>query len=233
MSAEVPETPPIIELRDVAKVYKTPAGEFSALRDVNLKVYPGDFVAVLGKSGAGKSTMLNLITGIDHPSSGEIIIAGTPIHRLKEDQLARWRGQNMGVVFQFFQLLPNLNLVENITITMDFCGTYPLRERRQRALELLEQVGIREHAHKVPSKISGGQQQRVAIARALANHPPLMVADEPTGNLDERTANEIFDLFESLVEHGHTLLTVTHDPEIAARAHRIIEIADGEVVAGG
>jgi ABC-type lipoprotein export system ATPase subunit len=232
MSAEVPETPPIIELRDVAKVYKTPAGEFSALRDVNLKVYPGDFVAVLGKSGAGKSTMLNLITGIDHPSSGEIIIAGTPIHRLKEDQLARWRGQNMGVVFQFFQLLPNLNLVENITITMDFCGTYPLRERRQRALELLEQVGIREHAHKVPSKISGGQQQRVAIARALANHPPLMVADEPTGNLDERTANEIFDLFESLVEHGHTLLTVTHDPEIAARAHRIIEIADGEVVAG-
>jgi ABC-type lipoprotein export system ATPase subunit len=232
MSLAAPKTPPIIELRDVAKVYKTPAGEFSALRDVNLKVYPGEFVAVLGKSGAGKSTMLNLITGIDHPSSGEIIISGTAIHRLKEDQLARWRGQNMGVVFQFFQLLPNLNLIENITITMDFCGTYPLRERKQRALDLLEMVGIREHAHKIPSKISGGQQQRVAIARALANHPPLMVADEPTGNLDERTANEIFDLFESLVDHGHTLLTVTHDPEIAARAHRIIEIADGEVVAG-
>jgi putative ABC transport system ATP-binding protein len=187
---------------------------------------------VLGKSGAGKSTLLNLITGIDRPSSGEIIIGGTAIHTLKEDQLARWRGVNMGVVFQFFQLLPNLNLVENITLTMDFCGTYPLRERRQRALELLEMVGIREHAYKTPSKISGGQQQRVAIARALANHPPLMVADEPTGNLDERTANEIFDLFESLVDHGHTLLTVTHDPEIASRANRIIEIADGEVVAG-
>jgi ABC-type lipoprotein export system ATPase subunit len=227
-----PESSPIIELRDVAKVYKTPAGEFSALRNVNLKVYPGEFVAVLGKSGAGKSTMLNLITGIDRPSSGEIIIGGTAIHTLKEDQLARWRGVNMGVVFQFFQLLPNLNLVENITLTMDFCGTYPLRERRQRALDLLEMVGIREHAYKTPSKISGGQQQRVAIARALANHPPLMVADEPTGNLDERTANEIFDLFESLVDHGHTLLTVTHDPEIAARANRIIEIADGEVVAG-
>jgi putative ABC transport system ATP-binding protein len=223
---------PIIELRDIQKVYKTPAGAFSALKGVNLKVYPGEFVAVLGKSGAGKSTLLNLITGIDHPSSGEIIIAGTAIHRLKEDQLARWRGENMGVVFQFFQLLPNLNLVENITITMDFCGTYPLKERKQRALGLLEQVGIREHAHKIPSKISGGQQQRVAIARALANDPPVIVADEPTGNLDERTASEIFDLFESLVGHGHTLVTVTHDPEIAARAHRIIEIADGEVVAG-
>jgi ABC-type lipoprotein export system ATPase subunit len=232
MSAAQSESSPIIELRDVAKVYKTPAGEFAALKDVNLKVYPGEFVAVLGKSGAGKSTLLNLITGIDHPSSGEIIIAGTAIHRLKEDQLARWRGENMGVVFQFFQLLPNLNLIENITITMDFCGTYPLKERKQRALELLDLVGIREHAYKIPSKISGGQQQRVAIARALANHPPLMVADEPTGNLDERTANEIFDLFESLVKHGHTLVTVTHDPEIAARAHRIIEIADGEVVAG-
>src|SRR5690349_7435755 len=147
MPHAVPESSPVIELRDVAKVYKTPAGEFSALRDVNLKVYPGEFVAVLGKSGAGKSTMLNLITGIDHPSSGEIIIGGTAIHRLKEDQLARWRGENMGVVFQFFQLLPNLNLVENITITMDFCGTYPLRERKPRALDLLEQVGIREHAH--------------------------------------------------------------------------------------
>jgi putative ABC transport system ATP-binding protein len=170
-----------------------------------------------------------MITGIDRPTSGEITIAGTSLHRLKEDQMARWRGKNLGVVFQFFQLLPNLNLIENISIAMDFCSSYPPKEHQKRALELLDHVGIAEHAHKIPSKISGGQQQRVAIARALANDPPLIVADEPTGNLDERTTGEIFDLLESLVVQGRTLLVVTHDEEIAARATRRIEILDGTV----
>ncbi|MBN1427277.1 MAG: ABC transporter ATP-binding protein [Anaerolineae bacterium] len=220
---------PLLDLRCIVKVYQTPAGDLFALKDIDLQVYPGEFVAVVGKSGAGKSTLINVITGIDRPTSGEIIIGGTPIHSLKEDQLARWRGKNLGVVFQFFQLLPNLNLIENITIAMDVCNTYPVREHEKRALALLDQVGIAEHGYKVPAKISGGQQQRVAIARALANDPPVIVADEPTGNLDERTAGEIFDLFENLVEQGRTLLVVTHDREIAARATRQVEIADGKL----
>jgi putative ABC transport system ATP-binding protein len=220
---------PLIDLRRIVKVYPTPAGELIALNDVDLQVYPGEFVAVVGKSGAGKSTLINTITGIDRPTSGEITIGGTSILHLKEDQLARWRGKNLGVVFQFFQLLPNLNLIENISMAMDICDTYPVREHKQRALELLDQVGIAEHAYKIPSKISGGQQQRVAIARALANDPPVIVADEPTGNLDERTAGEIFDLFEGLVRQGRTLLVVTHDWEIAARATRQVEISDGEI----
>jgi ABC-type lipoprotein export system ATPase subunit len=224
---------PLIDLCRIVKVYQTPAGDLFALKDINLQVYPGEFVAVVGKSGAGKSTLINLVTGIDRPTSGEIVIGGTPVHSLKEDQLARWRGKNLGVVFQFFQLLPNLNLIENISIAMDVCNTYPVREHQKRALELLDQVGIAEHAYKIPAKISGGQQQRVAIARAMANNPPVIVADEPTGNLDERTANEIFDLFESLVEQGRTLLVVTHDREIAARATRQVEIADGEIHGSG
>jgi putative ABC transport system ATP-binding protein len=220
---------PLIDLRRIVKVYQTPTGDHFALKDIDLQVYPGEFTAVVGKSGAGKSTLINLITGIDRPTSGEILIGGTPIHSLKEDQLARWRGQNLGVVFQFFQLLPNLNLIENISMAMDVCNTYPVKEHKRRALELLDQVGIAEHAYKIPAKISGGQQQRVAIARALANDPPVIVADEPTGNLDERTADEIFDLFESLVKQGRTLLVVTHDREIAARATRQVEISDGEL----
>ncbi|MBN1310627.1 MAG: ABC transporter ATP-binding protein [Anaerolineae bacterium] len=219
----------MLDLRRIVKVYHTPAGDRPALKDINLQVYPGEFVAVVGKSGAGKSTLINVITGIDRPDSGEIIIGGTPIHTLTEDQLARWRGKNLGVVFQFFQLLPNLNLLENISIAMDLCDTYPVRDHKKCALELLDQVGIAEHAYKIPSKISGGQQQRVAIARAMANDPPVIVADEPTGNLDERTAGEIFDLFESQVEQGRTLLVVTHDREIAARATRQVEITDGEI----
>ena len=220
-----------IEARQVVKVYKTAAGDFTALKGVDLHIGHGEFAAVYGKSGAGKSTLINLICGIDRPTSGEIIVDGTPIHHLHEDQRARWRGLNLGVVFQFFQLLPSLTLIENITLVMDFNNTYPLRERKERALLLLKQVGIAEHAYKIPSRISGGQQQRVAIARALANDPPVIVADEPTGNLDSRTAHEIFDLFSSLIEQGKTLFVVTHDKEIAHRATRIIEMADGEIVA--
>ncbi len=219
-----------VQTQQLVKVYKTAAGDYTALRGINLQVDHGEFVAVLGKSGAGKSTMVNLLTGIDRPTSGEIVVNGTAIHHLHEDQRSRWRGRNLGIVFQFFQLLPSLTLIENITLVMDFNNTYPLRERKERALHLLDQVGIAEHAYKIPSRISGGQQQRVAIARALANDPPIIVADEPTGNLDSRTAHEIFDLFSQLVEQGKTLLVVTHDKEIAARAPHVIEMADGQIV---
>ena len=219
----------LIELRNLVKFYTTPAGDVPALRGINLHVDRGEYVIVIGKSGAGKSTLVNMITGIDRPTSGEVIIDDTPIHTLNEDQMARWRGLNLGVVFQFFQLLPTLNLIENITIPMDFCGKYSLKERKERALHLLDQVGIAEHAYKVPSKISGGQQQRVAIARALANDPSLIITDEPTGNLDSQTADEILDLFSNLVEQGKTLLMVTHDREIASRASRYVRIADGEL----
>ena len=227
---DIPGDRRLIEVRNLYKNYQTPAGDFPALKGVNLKVERGEFLAVVGKSGAGKSTLVNMITCIDRPSSGDIYFDGEPVHVLGEDQKARWRGRNLGVVFQFFQLLPSLNLIENITLAMDFNNTYSLRERHERALHLLEQVGIAEHAYKVPAKISGGQQQRVAIARALANDPPMVVADEPTGNLDSSTAGEVFDLFDSLVDQGKTLLVVTHDKEIAARATRRIEMSDGEIL---
>ena len=219
----------LIEVRDLVKSYKTPAGDFPALKGINLEVGRGEFVAVVGKSGAGKSTLINMISLIDKPNSGEIIFDGSPIQDLNEDQKARWRCQNLGMVFQFFQLLPTLNLIENITIPMDFCKAYSLKESKERALYLLEQVGIADHAYKTPAKISGGQQQRVAIARALANDPSVLIADEPTGNLDSRTTGEIFDLFSSLLDTGKTLLVVTHDNEIAQRATRRVRITDGEI----
>jgi putative ABC transport system ATP-binding protein len=222
---------PMIALREVHKAYRTPAGEFPALRGVSLTLNEGDFLAIIGKSGAGKSTMINCVTGIDTPDSGEILLNGAALHTMGEDKRSRWRGHNMGVVFQFFQLLPNLTLIENICIPMDFTGRYSLRERRERALHLLELVDIAEHAHKTPNRISGGQQQRVAVARALANDPPILVADEPTGNLDSKTAAAIFELFEMLVyEKNKTLLMVTHDRSIATRASRVIEMADGVIV---
>ncbi len=221
---------PIIQINNLTKVYRNGSSENPALKGVSLEVRDGEFVAVVGKSGAGKSTLINMITGIDRPDTGEIVIDGAQIHALNEDQVARWRGLNMGIVFQFFQLLPSLTLVENITIAMDFRNTYPLKERKERALHLLDQVGIADHAYKTPSKISGGQQQRVAIARALANDPPLLVADEPTGNLDSKTANSIFNIFSDLVARGKTLLIVSHDKEIGERASRVLEMADGEIV---
>jgi ABC-type lipoprotein export system ATPase subunit len=220
----------LIEVRNLVKNYKTPAGDFPALKSIQLQVQRGEFLAVIGKSGAGKSTLINMISCIDSPSSGEIVFDGYPVHTMDENEKARWRCQNMGIVFQFFQLLPSLNLIENITIAMDFCNTYPVREHKERALHLLEQVGVAEHAAKTPAKISGGQQQRVALARALANDPAVIIADEPTGNLDSHTAGEIYDLFASLLEHGKTLLVVTHDKEIAHQATRSIEIADGKIL---
>ncbi|NDJ53909.1 MAG: ABC transporter ATP-binding protein [Chloroflexi bacterium] len=220
----------LIDLIDVVKTYKTDAGEFIALRGINFRVFDGEFIAVVGKSGSGKSTMINMISGIDHPTSGEVIVAGTGIHNMKEGQIAQWRGRNLGVVFQFFQLLPTLTILENCLLPMDFCKMYAPRERVERAMHLLSLVDIAEHAHKLPSQVSGGQQQRAAIARSLANDPPLIVADEPTGNLDSRTADAIFHLFEDLVAKGKTILMVTHDNDLADRASRTVTLADGEIV---
>lgn len=230
----IQSTHPLIELRDVVKVYSTAAGEFDALKKVNLKVDSGEFVGIIGKSGAGKSTLLNMITGVDHLTSGEVIIqsdgSSVSVHKLSEDEIALWRGQTLGVVFQSFQLLPMLTLVENITLPMDLCGIYSPKQSRQRALELLRLVEIEEHANKLPAYISGGQQQRVAIARALANDPPILVADEPTGSLDSVTADHIFEVFEHLVsDQGKTIMMVTHDQSLAPRFTRTLEIADGEL----
>ena len=220
----------LIDLRNVVKAYDTAAGEFLALSGVDMTVSPGSFVSVVGKSGSGKSTLTNMITGIDRPSNGEVWVAGTPVHTLNEGQIAKWRGRNIGVVFQFFQLLPTLTIVENVMLPMSFCNMYARNERRQRAIELLARVEMADQADKLPTAISGGQQQRVAIARALANDPPIIVADEPTGNLDSKTADSVFHLFEELVDNGKTILMVTHDDDLAERATRTVTIADGQIL---
>jgi putative ABC transport system ATP-binding protein len=220
----------LIDIRAVEKAYQTPAGPFPALRGVDLQVDRGEFVAVIGKSGSGKSTLINMLTGIDRPTAGEVWVAGTNLGNMKEGKLAEWRGRNVGVVFQFFQLLPTLTNLENVMLPMDFCGVFSPREWPQRALQLLAEVGVEEHAGKLPTEISGGQQQRVAIARALATDPPIVVADEPTGNLDSKTAEAIFQLFERLVDQGKTFFIVTHDRDLAKRATRTIILADGEIV---
>jgi ABC-type lipoprotein export system ATPase subunit len=220
----------IIDMRDVHKYYKTAIGDYHALNSVDLQINAGDFVSVIGKSGSGKSTLLNMITGIDHPTTGEVYVNGTAVHELGENRMARWRGQNLGIVFQFFQLLPTISVIENIMLPMDFCRTYPMREREKRALALLEMVELGDHAYKLPTALSGGQQQRVAIARALANDPPIVIADEPTGNLDSKTAESVFTLFNDLVAKGKTIIIVTHDSGLAKRTHRTALIADGEIV---
>jgi ABC-type lipoprotein export system ATPase subunit len=220
----------LIELRNVSKNYKTAAGDFPALKGVDLEMKAGEFVSVIGKSGSGKSTLLNMITGIDRPSAGEVVVNNTALHTLSENQMALWRGRNLGIVFQFFQLLPTISVIENVMLPMDFCNTYPMRQREKRALELLELVDLTEHAYKLPTALSGGQQQRVAIARALANDPPIIIADEPTGNLDSKTADNIFQLFNDLVAQGKTIIIVTHDSGLAKRAERTALIADGEIV---
>jgi len=219
----------LIDVRQVAKTYSSASGAFTALNGVSLQVQAGEFVAVVGKSGSGKSTLINLIAGIDRPTSGEVDIAGTPVHALSQEQLAIWRGRNVGVVFQFFQLLPTLTVAENVVLPMDFCNTYPVRERRPRALALLSRVGIAEQADKLPSALSGGQQQRAAIARALANDPSLIVADEPTGNLDSQTSDAVLQLFADLANEGKTVVMVTHERDVTT-VNRTITLADGAVV---
>lgn len=217
----------LIELRDVVKTYKTGAGSITVLKEITLQVYPGESVSVVGPSGSGKSTLMNMITGIDRPTTGQVFVGGEAVHRLNENELARWRGRHIGVVFQFFQLLPALTVLENLMLPMDFCHTYRGRGRDQRAMSLLEQVGIAGQAHKLPSALSGGEQQRAAIARAMANDPPLLVADEPTGNLDTATSAQVFALFEALVAQGKTLVLVTHDRNLSARTSRTIHLLDG------
>ena len=221
---------PMIDLRDVHKYYKTAVGDYHALNSIDLCICAGEFVSIIGKSGSGKSTLLNMITGIDRPTSGQVFVNGTAVHELNENRMARWRGKNLGIVFQFFQLLPTISVIENIMLPMDFCRTYPMREREKRALELLEMVELADHAYKLPTALSGGQQQRVAIARALANDPPIIIADEPTGNLDSKTADSVFELFTDLVAQGKTIIIVTHDSALAKRTHRTALIADGEIV---
>jgi ABC-type lipoprotein export system ATPase subunit len=220
----------LIDMRQIIKTYQSAAGAFTALRSVDLQVDRGEFVAIIGKSGSGKSTLINMLTGIDRPTTGEVLVGDTAVHRLSEGQMAKWRGKNLGIIFQFFQLLPTLSIVENVMLPMDFCNMYAPGERRERAMHLLSLVEMEEQAHKLPSAVSGGQQQRVAIARALANDPPILVADEPTGNLDSKTASAVFALFERLVADGKTVLMVTHDSDLAKRVSRAVIVADGEIV---
>jgi putative ABC transport system ATP-binding protein len=220
---------PLIELRKVSKTYDVAAGKFLALKEVDMGAEAGEFVAVVGKSGSGKSTLINMITGIDTPTSGEVFVAGTPVHTMDQEQLAVWRGRNVGVVFQFFQLLPTLTVAENIILPMDFCNTFPVNERRPRAISLLEKVGIAEQADKLPADLSGGQQQRAAIARSLANDPPLIVADEPTGNLDSATSDAVMGLFADLAAEGKTVLMVTHERDLSRFFTRSIQLTDGMI----
>ena len=219
----------MISIRGLTRTYHTPAGPFAALRGIDLDVAAGEFVAVVGRSGSGKSTLLNLIAGIDRPSAGTLAVAGRPIHDLGHDELAVWRGRQVGVVFQFFQLLPTLSAVENVLMPMDLAGHIPVRERERRAAALLARVGVADQAEKLPATLSGGQQQRVAIARALANDPPLLLADEPTGNLDTTTSSEIFELFGALAEDGKTVVVVTHERDAWTGVRRTVTLADGMV----
>ena len=226
------EAADLIRLDAATKSFTPRGGQtFHALRGISLSVRAGDFLAVLGKSGSGKSTLLNLIAGLDRPTSGEVHAAGADLSRLSENKLAQWRGGNLGVVFQFFQLLPTLTVAENIMLAMDFVAKIPAAQRRARTRDLLQLVGLADQSAKLPSTLSGGQQQRATIARALANDPPIILADEPTGNLDSETAGAVAELFHGLIDQGKTLLIVTHDENLARRAHRVIQLKDGAIVA--
>jgi putative ABC transport system ATP-binding protein len=227
---EAPTRPPLIELTAVRKVYQTGKLSYEALRGIDLTVADGDMVAIVGPSGSGKSTIMNMITGIDRPTSGSVVVGGERIDRMTEEELSIWRGRHVGVVFQFFQLLPTLTALENAMLPLDFARRGAKAERRERAQHNLELVGLADRAAYLPSELSGGQQQRVAIARALASHPTLLVGDEPTGNLDTATAAEMFELLERVCDEGATVLYVTHDRELARRARRVVTIRDGLVV---
>jgi putative ABC transport system ATP-binding protein len=220
---------PVVRIKDVVKTFPVGGGEITVLKGLSFDVKSGEFVSIVGPSGNGKSTLLNMITGIDRPTSGEVIVTGREVHKMSENQLAAWRGQHVGIIFQFFQMLPALTLLQNVMLPMDFAKKYSPRERKERALQLLETVDLADQANKLPGNVSGGQQQRAAIARALANDPELLVADEPTGNLDTRTANDVFDMFVQFVKQGKTLVMVTHDKELSRRVPRVVEIIDGRI----
>ncbi|HRE65694.1 MAG TPA: ABC transporter ATP-binding protein [Cyclobacteriaceae bacterium] len=227
---ENPKNQMLIQLSRVTKTFTVASGQFKALNDVSLAIPKGKLIAITGKSGSGKSTLLNIISGIDKPTEGSVSINGIQVEKLSESELASWRGKNVGVVFQFFQLLPTLTILENVMLPMDFCNSYPKKERKERALALLERVNIKEQADKFPATLSGGQQQRAAIARALANDPPVIIADEPTGNLDSHTATAIFELFSSLAQSGKTVIIVTHEKDFASYFEDMIAISDGRIV---
>ncbi len=220
---------PLIDLRSVVKVYNGLAGAVTALNGIQLQVFPGEFFVVTGKSGSGKTTLVNMITGLDCLTSGEVWVAGAPLHRFGPEKAAHWRAGTLGVVFQSFELLPTLTVLQNVMLPMDFAHRYSHRDQRLRAMHLLEQVEIAEHAKKLPAALSGGQQQRLSIARAMANDPPILVADEPTGSLDSATAEAVIDIFEDLVRQGRTVFMVTHDKDIAQRGSRAITLSDGEI----
>jgi putative ABC transport system ATP-binding protein len=222
---------PLIALSHVTKTFSGAAGAFTALDDISLTINRGDFAVVVGQSGSGKSTLLGLLSGIDRPTRGEVVVGGTAVHTLSEQKMSSWRGKAVGIVFQFFQLLPTLTAAENVMLPMDFCGTWPVKERLGRAMALLSRLGVADQANKFPPKLSGGQQQRVAIARALANEPSLLLADEPTGNLDSRTADAILELFRSLAHDGQTVVMVTHERSARRLASQTITLSDGQIVA--
>ncbi|MDX1415778.1 MAG: ABC transporter ATP-binding protein [Candidatus Promineifilaceae bacterium] len=223
---------PIVELNHIVKSFPVGDGEITILHDISLDIHQGEFVSIVGPSGNGKSTLLNMITGIDRPSAGKVIVTGRAVHKMSENELAKWRGRQVGIIFQFFQMLPSLSLLQNVVLPMEFAGKYSRTERRKRALELLDMVDLADQAQKLPGMVSGGQQQRAAIARALATDPPLLIADEPTGNLDAKTAGQVFDLFMRLIdEQGKTMIMVTHDKELAGRIPRKIEIVNGRIAA--
>lgn len=219
----------LVKLINVVKSFPVGDSEITVLKGLSLDIKDGEFISIVGPSGNGKSTLLNMVTGIDRPTAGEVIVTGKEIHKMSENELAAWRGQHVGIIFQFFQMLPSLSILQNVILPMDFANKFSPKERRDRAFQLLETVGLGDQANKLPSMVSGGQQQRAAIARALANDPDLLIADEPTGNLDTRTANDVFDLFVELVTQGKTLLMVTHDKELARRVPRVVEIIDGKI----
>jgi putative ABC transport system ATP-binding protein len=217
-------------LSDVVKTYPLAAGDLVAVDHLNLDIAQGEFVAVVGRSGSGKTTLLNLLAGIDRPTSGTVRVADADLGSLNESGLAAWRGRHVGLVFQFFQLLPTLTVAENVMLPMDFAKSIPARARRDRAQQLLERVGVGDQADKVPATLSGGQQQRAAIARALANDPPILLADEPTGNLDSVTADAVLKLFADLNADGRTIVVVTHEREVRSIAGRQVTLADGRIV---
>ncbi len=220
----------MIDLQQIEKEYETPAGNFKALKGVDLQVKAGNFISVVGKSGSGKSTLINMVTGIDQPTRGKMYVSGASLHEMNDEQISIWRGTAIGLVFQFFQLLPTLTAVENVMLAMDYGELVPKSERPERAMQILERMKMADYAHAMPGTLSGGQQQVVAIARSMANDPPIIMADEPTGNLDSQTADSVFHLFEDLAENGKTIMMVTHDSELARRAARTIVLADGLVV---
>ncbi|MBK8048024.1 MAG: ABC transporter ATP-binding protein [Anaerolineales bacterium] len=229
MNHDLSSRSPLIQVRDLTKSYHVGPTTVSALRSISLQIWPGEFVAVVGPSGSGKSTLLNMLSGVDRMTAGDVLVDGRAVQRMPEAELARWRGENLGIVFQFFQMLPTMTLLNNVMLPMELANRYTRAERRTRAAQLLTRVGLEDQIHKLPGRVSGGQQQRAAIARALANDPPIILGDEPTGNLDSGSAQIVFDLFAELVAAGKTVVMVTQDEELAARMPRQIELSEGRV----